>query len=130
MQEFQNALDKRYDNAIANPAADPEFNFPIEYEKYYQTLSNKFIKLDKILNSEDLKYLRIEPQPLTTEEVSKSYFMKNHFIFLKHEYLECSGSRYEMENDKMQFYIVYNYGSNGSYECCASIILRYKINNL
>jgi hypothetical protein len=93
------------------------------YQEYYALMKNKECTLLDFYHTEDLKYLRVEPEIDCLIEFSKEYFLSNTFIF---ENVSSNKSIMYFKNKHVYFYIIQNLGSGGDYDCCASIVLRYK----
>jgi RIO-like serine/threonine protein kinase len=93
------------------------------YQEYYVLMKNKECTLLDFYHTEDLKYLRVEPEIDCLIEFSKEYFLSNTFIF---ENVSSNESIMYFKNKDVYFYIIQNFGSGGDYDCCASIVLRYK----
>ena len=95
------------------------------YKEYYELMKNKECSLLDFYHTEDLVYLRVEPEVKCDIEFSKQYFLLNKFIF---ENISKDENVAYFKNDNISFYIIQNFGSSGNYDCCASIVLRYKSN--
>jgi len=101
------------------------------YIEYYDVMKNKECTLLDFYNTEDLEYLRVEPEVncIIEIELDKDYFLLNKFIFEKISKDETKDETIAyFKNEEISFYIIHNVGSSGDYDCCASIILRYKNN--
>ena len=95
------------------------------YIEYYDVMKNKECTLLDFYNTEDLEYLRVEPEVNCRIELDKDYFLLNKFVFEK---ISKDETKAYFKNEEISFYIIHNVGSSGDYDCCASIILRYKNN--
>jgi len=99
------------------------------YIEYYDVMKNKECTLLDFYNTEDLEYLRVEPEVNCIIELNKDYFLLNKFVFEKISKDETKDETIAyFKNEEISFYIIHNVGSSGDYDCCASIILRYKNN--
>ena len=95
------------------------------YLEYYWVMKNKECTLLDFYDTEDLEYLRVEPEINCVIEFDKKYFLSEKFIF---ENISKDETQVYFKNKKISFYIIQNFGSMGDYNCCASIVLRYKNN--
>ena len=101
------------------------------YIEYYDVMKNKECTLLDFYNTEDLEYLRVEPEVncIIELELNKDYFLLNKFVFEKISKDETKDeTKAYFKNEEISFYIIHSVGSSGDYDCCASIILRYKNN--
>jgi len=95
------------------------------YTEYYNLMKNKQCILLDFYNTEDLEYLQVEPEINCVLELDKDYFLSHKFTFEK---ISKDETIAYFKNKENSFYIIQDPGSVGDYNCCASIILRYKSN--
>lgn len=93
------------------------------YQEYYNLMKNKECALLDFYSIEDLEYLRVESEINSKIEFNKEYFLSNTFIFLN---ISDDETKAYFKNERLCFYIIQNPGSGYDYDCCASIVLRYK----
>jgi hypothetical protein len=99
-------------------------------DRVHEFYTNKNVNLNVFFNTQELRYLKVEPEANVTKELEKEYFLSNEFTFIGWSEVSNWATRYEFKGhdlSQLTFYILYNCGSGGDFECCASIILRYSL---
>jgi hypothetical protein len=121
MEDFKELPSLLYELIIKHNSINESGCIHRAYKEYYSLMKNKECILLDFYNKEDLEYLRVEPEPQEFIEFNKEYFLSNKFIF-ENMFEDIA---YFRDKD-ISFYIIQDIGSAGDYDCCASIILRYK----